>query len=151
MTIRRQSGFTLLEIIVVIAILGILAATAVPVFRTWQMRARGSEAKIMAKQILDAQIVYYLDHNKFYPPDDTNILICHDDPPDSENVQNVADNLNIVVPTGHFLEYSFQPLNVEGDEEFQLQISSDSQIFKGSYLVIYTVNNKGEIPDPIYY
>lgn len=144
---RRQNGFTLIEIMMVVAILGILGATAIPVFRTWQMRSRGSEAAVMAKQILDAQIVYYLDNDEFYPPDDT-IEIYHGDPPDGENVQKIANNLNITIPTDHFLDYSFWYDSENG--EFRLQIDSDVQIFKEGYGIQYIINNKGEVSDPLY-
>lgn len=148
MIIRRRNGFTLVEIMVVIAILGILAASAVPTYRTWHARALGTEAKAMARQIMDAQIVYFMDNNKFYP-DGTTIEIFSDDPEDSPNVLNVASNLNIVVPTGHFLDYSFQPIGIPPDEQFSLQISSSSgaRIFKGASLLIYTINKKGEIEE----
>jgi len=141
---RRQSGFTLVEIVVVIAILGILGATAVPVFRTWQMRAHGTEATVMARQILDAQIVYYMEHDKFYPPDDTTRLVLHDDPQDAKDIEL---NLNIVIPSGHFLNYAFQPLNIEGDEQFTLEISTVTgyKIFKDAYGMQYIINKKGEI------
>jgi prepilin-type N-terminal cleavage/methylation domain-containing protein len=148
MNIRKQSGFTLIEIMVVIAILGILGATAVPVYRTWQQRAYGSEAAIMVKQIMDAQITYYLDRNKFYPEDNSTIEIYHDDLPGSENVNKIYDNLHIVVPTGHFLNYTFQPNN---DEEFVLTIASQGgfELFKGTPLISCTLSKNGEIKSNI--
>jgi prepilin-type N-terminal cleavage/methylation domain-containing protein len=144
MRAKKQSGFTLIETMVVIAILGILGATAVPVYRTWQQRAYGSEAAIMAKQIMDAQITYYLDNNKFYPADNSTILIFHDDPHDSENVKKIYNNLHITVPTGHFLNYTFQPNN---DEEFILTIASQGEfeLFKGTHSISYTLSKNGEI------
>lgn len=54
----RRKGFTLIELMIVVAIIGIMAAMAIPSFMRFQCRAKQSEAKSMLKAIYVVQEVY---------------------------------------------------------------------------------------------
>src|SRR5262245_22895865 len=54
----NQKGFTLIELMIVVAIIGILAAIAVPNFLSYQAKSRQSEVKLHLGAIATAAIVY---------------------------------------------------------------------------------------------
>jgi len=62
-------GYTLIEILVVIAIIGILAATALASFQHAQVRAKVARAEADMSSITTALESYAVDHND-YPPND---------------------------------------------------------------------------------
>jgi len=62
---HRQSGFTLLELMLVVAIVGILAAIAIPTYRNYVVRANRSEAKVAVLQTAQALERCYMDSAPF--------------------------------------------------------------------------------------
>ncbi len=68
-TVRRQRGFTLIEIMVVVAILGILAALIVPKIMSRPDEARRIAAKQDIATIMQSLKLYRLDNGR-YPTQD---------------------------------------------------------------------------------
>jgi prepilin-type N-terminal cleavage/methylation domain-containing protein len=61
--LKRQDGFTLVELMVVVAIIGLLSAVAVPNFKKYQAKAKMSEAKLQLSAIYTAESSFYSDYN----------------------------------------------------------------------------------------
>ncbi len=62
---RNKKGFTLIELMIVVAIIGILAAIAIPNFLKFQAKAKQSEAKTNLGAIYIAQLSYFSNGNTY--------------------------------------------------------------------------------------
>lgn len=60
-----RRGFTLIELMIVVAIIGILAAIAIPNFLRFQARTRQGEAKINLKGIYNAKKAYFAERTTY--------------------------------------------------------------------------------------
>jgi prepilin-type N-terminal cleavage/methylation domain-containing protein len=62
----KSRGFTLVEIVIVIAILGILAAISIPNFRIYKEKAELASMLTTLKYLMDGEDLYFLDNNAFF-------------------------------------------------------------------------------------
>ena len=65
MTLRNRKGFTLIELMIVVAIIGILAAIAIPNFLRFQLKSKSSEGKVNLAAIRTAEESYLAEFGQY--------------------------------------------------------------------------------------
>ena len=58
-TLQKKDGFTLIELVIVITIIAVLSAIAIPTYANYQYKSKIAEAKGIIGGIKKAQIAYY--------------------------------------------------------------------------------------------
>jgi len=64
--LKKREGFTLIELMIVVAIIGILAAIAIPNFIKFQLRSKASEGKVNLAAIRTAQESFFAEVGTYF-------------------------------------------------------------------------------------
>jgi type IV pilus assembly protein PilA len=75
--IRKQQGFTLIELMIVVAIVGILAAVAIPLYQRYIVRSQVSEGLVLSAGAKTSVSEYYAGHGD-WPTDNTEAGLATD-------------------------------------------------------------------------
>ncbi|HEZ4820226.1 TPA: pilin [Neisseria meningitidis] len=93
-----QKGFTLIELMIVIAIVGILAAVALPAYQDYTARAQVSEAILLAEGQKSAVTEYYLNHG-IWPGDNNSAGVATSTDIKGKYVKSVEVKNGVVTAT----------------------------------------------------
>ncbi len=132
MIILQKKGLTLIELLIVIVIIGILTALALPAFLKVQSKVKASEAKGMLKAALVLEKAYYNQHGRYCASLDeigfVQVPLLTDDPPG-----NGRYRMAIPVATGENLRVTATSVvDFDGDGQYSVWIIDESGIIQES-------------------
>jgi type IV pilus assembly protein PilA len=108
---RKNEGFTLIELMIVIAIIGILAAIAIPQFSAYRTRSYNAAAEADLRNAATAQEAYYVD-NQRYLNDPTSLI--------GSNYGLYTSQGVTLSGTGGATQYSMTAVHSSGNKTYSL-------------------------------
>ena len=102
---HRTAGFTLVELMIVIALIGIFATIAAPIMKTYVAKARCSNVRTTLHHLMNGLDAYFLQNGSFYPGGFGRLTI---------NAGEEVDlpELGYKFPAGHSDRYRIQCINL---------------------------------------
>jgi prepilin-type N-terminal cleavage/methylation domain-containing protein len=105
----RNPGFTLMELMIVVAIVGVLASVAIPSFINYQMTSKRAEAYVNLASLAKTQKAYFAEFNSFVAAAPEPSATTGDSPgPQKRDTQGLTDAFSNVgwTPEGNvFFDY----------------------------------------------
>ena len=100
----------------------------------------------MLKQILDAEIMYFLEHEEFFPQVGQTLLVFHNDLPSKPEIAQIKDALKIAIPVGHHLDYTITTLPGQTCMVTICSVGNSFPLFKnGSSSITGTIDSFGKV------
>ena len=102
MTQQNQKGFTLIELMIVVAIIGILAAVALPAYQDYTLKARFAEVKTSAASVKTTMAQCLQENNNIIASCDSYADLGIAAPVANDNLASVAiaETTGIITATG---------------------------------------------------
>ncbi len=127
----KRDAFTLIELLIVVAIIGILAAIAVPNFLNAQIRAKVARVEADANAVGTALETYHMDTNE-YPPDARSGVYVHF----SLNWEgHPSAGKHLTTPVAYMSSVPFDPFNSKFKWEGWTPISNPEEYDKGLFFL----------------
>ncbi len=108
---RNEKGFTLVELMIVVVIIGILASIAIPKFSSLIGKTKATEAKTILGQIVQSEKTYYFTNNAYV---DFNTALA--DPPVPNDGSLDCPPIGFTQPDGARFAYGFETLTATAKE-----------------------------------
>ena len=128
---KNISGVTMLELMIVVAIIGLLSAIAVPSYRQYSVRAHRVDAQIQLLKIAAAQEKFYLQNNQYCP--------------DADMDKDLPDGLGIL----HYSELGYYQFKMEdGMSDYAVNfvasaVAVGGQLDNDAGCKSFSINQKG--------
>ena len=112
-TKKNEGGFTLIELMIVIAIIGILAAIAIPQFSAYRTRAYNAAARSDIKNASTAQEAYFVDEETYCSTTIGNLT-------GSTYGLYLSENVTVELTTGSVDGYTMRAFHSSGNKTFSI-------------------------------